>query len=47
MKEIQKRSFEQIFQEIIDISTTQQDLIVSLCKLSNKDVTFYAMSLKT
>ncbi len=46
MKEIQKRSIDQIFQEIANVSTTQRNLIVSLCKLESKDIALHAVSSK-
>jgi len=46
MKKIQKRLIDQIFQEIASILTTQQDLIMLLCKLESKDIALHAMSLK-
>ena len=46
MKKIQKRSIDQIFQEIANVSMTQSNLIVSLCKLESKDIALHIMSLK-
>ncbi len=46
MKEIQKRSIDQIFQEIANMSMMQRNLIVLLCKLESKDIALHAMSLK-
>ncbi len=46
VKKIQKRSINQIFQEIASMSTTQQDLIMSLRKLKSKDIALHMMSLK-
>ncbi len=46
IKEIQKKLIDQIFQEIANMSTMQQNLIVSLCKLESKDITLHVMSLK-
>jgi len=46
MKEIQKRSIDQIFQEIASMSTTQRDLIVSLRKLESEDIALHVMSSK-
>jgi len=37
---------DQIFQEIANVSTMQQDLIVSLRKLESEDIALHAMSLK-
>ncbi len=44
MKKIQKRSIDQIFQKIASMSTTQQDLIMSLRKLESEDIALHAMS---
>jgi len=46
IKEIQKKSIDQIFQEIINMSMMQRDLIVLLCKLESKNIALYVMSLK-
>jgi len=46
VKKIQKRLINQIFQEIASMSTTQQDLIISLRKLESKDIALHMMSLK-
>jgi len=46
MKEIQKRSIDQIFQEIASVSMMQRDLIVSLRKLESEDIALHVMSLK-
>jgi len=46
MKKIQKRSINQIFQEIANVMTTQRNLIVSLCKLESEDIALYVMSSK-
>jgi hypothetical protein len=46
MKEIQKKSINQIFQEIASMSMMQQDLIVSLRKLESEDIALHMMSLK-
>ncbi len=46
MKEIQKRSIDQIFQEIANVSTMQRNLIVSLRKLESKDIALHVMSSK-
>jgi len=46
MKEIQKRSIDQIFQEIANMLMMQWDLIVLLCKLESKDIALHVMSLK-
>jgi len=44
IKEIQKKSIEQILQKIADMSTDQRNLIVSLRKLSSNDISLYAVS---
>lgn len=44
VKEIQKKSIEQIFQGITNVSAAQRDLIVSLRKLGSEDVTLHAVS---
>ncbi len=44
IKEVQKKSVEQILQRIADVSTGQRDLIVSLCKLSSDDISLHAVS---
>jgi len=46
MKKIQKRLIDQIFQEIVSVSTTQRDLIVLLCKLESEDIALHVMSSK-
>ncbi len=46
MKKIQKRSIDQIFQEIANVSMTQSNLIVSLRKLESEDITLHVMSSK-
>jgi len=46
VKEIQKRSIDQIFQEIANMSTMQRDLIVSLRKLESEDIALHVMSSK-
>jgi len=46
MKEIQKRSINQIFQEIANVMMMQQNLIVSLCKLESEDIALHMMSSK-
>jgi len=46
MKEIQKRSIDQIFQEIANMLMMQRNLIVSLCKLESEDIALHVMSLK-
>ncbi len=44
IKEIQKKSIEQILQRIADVLTDQRDLIMSLCKLSSDDISLHAVS---
>jgi len=44
IEKIQKKSIEQILQEITNVLTAQRDLIVSLRKLENKDITLHAVS---
>jgi len=44
IKKMQKKIIEQILQKIADVSTNQQNLIMSLCKLSSKDIFLYAVS---
>ncbi len=44
MKEIQKRLFDQIFQEIANVLMIQQNLIMLLCKLESEDIALYVMS---
>jgi len=44
IKEIQKKSIEQILQRIADVSTDQRNLIVLLCKLSSDDIFLHAVS---
>ncbi len=46
MKKIQKRSINQIFQEIANASMMQRDLIMLLCKLESKDIALHMMSSK-
>ena len=45
IEEIQKKSIEQILQRIVDVSTDQRNLIMSLCKLSSDDIFLHAVSL--
>ncbi len=47
IKEIQKKSIEQILQRIADVSTGQRNLIVSLRKLSSDNIFLYAVSSDT
>ncbi len=44
IKEIQKKSIEQILQRIADVSTDQRNLIMSLRKLSSDDIFLHAVS---
>jgi len=44
IKKMQKKIIEQILQRIADVSTNQQDLIMSFCKLSSKDISLHAVS---
>jgi len=44
IKEIQKKSIEQILQRITNMLTNQRNLIMSLCKLSNDDIFLLAVS---
>ena len=44
IKKMQKKIVEQIFQKIASVSMNQQDLIMSLCKLSSKDIFLHAVS---
>jgi len=46
MKKIQKRSINQIFQEIANASMMQRDLIMLLCKLESEDIALHMMSSK-
>ncbi len=47
IKKIQKKSIEQILQEIANMLTAQRNLIVSLRKLESEDITLHAVSSKT
>jgi len=44
IKEIQKKSIEQILKKIADVLTDQRNLIVSLHKLSSDDISLHAVS---
>ncbi len=44
IKKMQKKIVKQILQKIANVSTSQWDLIMSLCKLSSKDIFLYAVS---
>jgi len=43
-EKIQKKSVNQIFQKIENMSTMQQNLIMSIYKLESEDVALYAVS---
>ncbi len=45
IKKMQKKIIEQILQKIADVSMNQWNLIMSLCKLSSKDIFLHAVSL--
>jgi len=47
IKKIQKKSIEQILQEIVNMLTAQRNLIMSLRKLESEDITLHAVSSKT
>ena len=47
IKKIQKKSIEQILQEITNVSTAQRNLIMSLRKLESEDIILYAVSSET
>ncbi len=44
IKKMQKKIIEQILQRIADMSTSQQNLIIFLCKLNSKDIFLHAVS---
>jgi len=44
IEKMQKKIIEQILQKIVDMSTSQWDLIMFLCKLSSKDIFLHAVS---
>ncbi len=44
IKKMQKKIIEQIVQKIANVLMNQQNLIVSLCKLSSKDIFLHAVS---
>ncbi len=46
IKKIQKKSIEQILQEITNVLTDQRNLIMSFRKLKSEDITLHAMSSK-
>ncbi len=47
IEKIQKKSIEQILQEITNVLTAQRDLIMSLRKLESEDITLHAVSSET
>ncbi len=44
IEKMQKKIIEQILQKIADVSMNQQNLIMSLCKLSSEDIFLHAVS---
>jgi len=44
IKETQKKLIEQILQRIADVLTDQRNLIMSLCKLNNDDISLHTVS---
>ncbi len=44
IEKIQKKSIEQILQEITNMLTAQRNLIMSLYKLESEDITLFAVS---
>ncbi len=46
IKKIQKKLIDQIFQEIANMLTMQQNLIMSLRKLESEDIALHVMSSK-
>ncbi len=44
IEKIQKKSIEQILQEITNVLTAQRNLFISLCKLESEDITLHAVS---
>jgi len=44
IKKMQKKIIKQILQRIADMSTSQRNLIMSLCKLSSEDIFLHAVS---
>ncbi len=44
IEKMQKKIIKQILQKIADVSTSQRNLIMSLCKLSSKDIFLHAVS---
>jgi len=44
IKKMQKKIVEQILQRIADVSMSQQNLIMSFCKLSSKDIFLHAVN---
>ncbi len=47
IEKIQKKSIEQILQEITNVSTAQRDPIMSLRKLESEDIILHAVSSET
>jgi len=44
IKKMQKKIIKRILQKIADVSTSQQNLIMSLCKLNSEDIFLHAVS---
>jgi len=44
VKKMQKKIIKQILQRIADVSMSQRNLIMSLCKLSSEDIFLHAVS---
>ena len=44
IEKMQKKIIKQILQKIADASTSQRNLIMSLCKLSSEDIFLHAVS---
>jgi len=44
IEKMQKKIIKQILQKIADVSTSQRNLIMFLCKLSSEDIFLYAVS---
>jgi len=44
IEKMQKKIIKQILQKIADVLTSQQNLIMFLCKLSSKDIFLHAVS---
>jgi len=47
IEKMQKKIIKQILQKIANVSTSQRDLIMSLRKLSSKDISLHAVSSNT